>query len=79
MRKPGNSRRLSPLSIKVHQSATNAAFKPARTCVIHCAWCRNSETKGPSFICRKGLPMNAESCTEWKDSRKASSVYEERP
>lgn len=47
-----------------------------------CAYCHSSETQGRGFRCKLGLPMVAESCPSYRDSRKPSSLppgYTENP
>jgi hypothetical protein len=40
-----------------------------------CAYCRGSELRPilKAYRCKQGLPMNAKSCSQFRDSRKQTS------
>lgn len=68
-------------SRKVHEHTVNAAF-PKRTRGADCFCCRSAavEMIDGKFenICQKGLPMDANNCPSYRDSRKPSSTFEDR-
>lgn len=55
-----------------HHAVMDATFKGKRP-AKDCAYCRSSEWKPIGYQCKRGLPMDAQACPEWRDSRTSSS------
>lgn len=59
----------NPAIFAIHQTAMAVSFKTGKR-AVDCSVCRHAETHGREFHCKRGLPMVAASCTDFRDARR---------